>query len=121
MSIYPLSLPRRELHILHLLRRSGVGEGANTVAQFYDWYACTPRPHYQSLVMKYCEFGSLFDWATERCLSPQSRWTPVPDAQMRHIFLSLAKALAFLHFGYGTTAFDPICYFYSWTTSRILP
>lgn len=100
-------LPPRELHILHLLRRSGAGEGTTTVVQFRDWFPCVPRSHYQSLVMTYCKFGSLTDWATERCLTPQSRWTPMPEAQMRHIFLSLAKAIAFLHTGYGTTAFDP--------------
>ncbi|EOD48070.1 putative serine threonine protein kinase protein [Neofusicoccum parvum UCRNP2] len=72
-----------------------------------EWYPCTPKDDYQMLVMEYCELGTFMTWLTQQCAQDRTgTWRAPHEGQLRHFYIQMVKAIAFLHCGWGTYAFD---------------
>lgn len=88
----------REIEILHILKHP------NIVA-FVDGYIPRAKAGYAELYMEYCDGGSLQDLLdhyiryNQGYKFPSRAWEFVPESFIWLVFLSLAKALAYLHFG----------------------
>ncbi|KAF9631968.1 hypothetical protein BFW01_g2830 [Lasiodiplodia theobromae] len=108
---YTTPIAHNEVRILSLLTNVGSGHGQNTIchpaSQNEAWYPATPSPDTQVLVMEYCELGSLRDYLMRDCNDLSVRaWRTPHEYVLRHIYAQLLAGVAFLHHGYGTTAFD---------------
>ncbi|OJD40268.1 serine threonine-protein kinase [Diplodia corticola] len=109
-------LPHNEVRILSLLMNVGEGKGLDNICKPADdsmWYPCTPEFTTQAIVLEYCELGSLHDYMSNDCwidADPDSGinetgWRIPHEGLLRHLYTQMLAGLAFLHNGYGTTAF----------------
>lgn len=111
---YTTPIAHNEVRMLSLLTNVGSGPGQSTICRPSNeaWYPATPSRDTQVLVMEYCELGTLYDYLTRDYLmhdcndwSVRAGRTP-HEGVLRHIYAQLLAGVAFLHHGYGTTAFD---------------
>ncbi|KKY17658.1 putative camk rad53 protein kinase [Diplodia seriata] len=111
-----------EVRMLALLMNVGEGPGRDTIcrpATDEMWYPCTPDLASQAILLEFCALGSLWDYMKEQCCVDARGWTrpagasgswEVPhEGLLRHVYTQLLEGLAFLHYGYGTTAFGGSC------------
>ncbi|KAL1635934.1 hypothetical protein SLS58_010039 [Diplodia intermedia] len=114
-------LAHNEVRMLALLMNVGEGAGRDTIcrpATDEMWYPCTPDPQRQAILLEFCPLGSLRDYMHEQCLVDadvtrgggrvirhRSSWNVPHEGVLRHVYTQLLEGLAFLHHGYGTTAF----------------
>lgn len=104
--------PHHEVRILAILSEIGIGTGQETTVDLSNdfWFPCTPTDSKQCLVIEYCELGSLRDYVEERAylaqLGLERLWSTQHEGFYRNIYKQIMAGVAFLHFGYGTDAYD---------------
>ncbi|KAL0264127.1 hypothetical protein SLS55_000071 [Diplodia seriata] len=107
-----------EVRMLALLMNVGSGPGRDTIcrpATDEMWYPCTPDLQSQVILLEFCPLGTLKDYMHAQCFIDaawcggrvlhRASWNVPHEGLLRHVYTQLLEGLAFLHYGYGTTAF----------------
>ncbi|EOD50901.1 putative serine threonine protein kinase protein [Neofusicoccum parvum UCRNP2] len=91
-------LPPHEFTVCRLLKRGDPCRDADLIVDMFEWYPDTPNPGECTILTPRAN-DDLCRWIERRCRDPNGAFYTPDERLLRHIFLELAKAVAFMHSG----------------------